>query len=143
MRTYSMDLRERVVAAYAQGDLTLAEVAARFRVSVAWVKRLRQRLKATGSLDPLPGGRGPEPKLGEDQRRRLAELVRADPDATLAELRQRLAEPVSRSTVCRALAALGLTYKKSPSTPASATAPTSPPAGRSSSARSRRWTPPA
>ena len=65
MRTYSMDLRERVVAAAEQGDLTLAEVAALFGVSLAWVKRLRQRLKATGSLAPLAGGRGPEPKLGD------------------------------------------------------------------------------
>ena len=42
MKAYSMDLRERVVAACDAGDDTREEIAARFSVSVAWVRRLLQ-----------------------------------------------------------------------------------------------------
>jgi len=54
----------------------------------------------------------------------LRAAVAAAPDATLAEYRRRFALPLSRSALARALAALGLSRKKSRSGPASRTAPT-------------------
>ena len=53
MRAYSVDLRERVVADRAAG-LGTAEVARKYRVSPAWVRRLMQRYRASGQ------GRGPQ-----------------------------------------------------------------------------------
>ena len=51
MQAISMDLRVRVLAA--------AELAERFVVSPAWVRRLRQRHRATGEVAPgRPGTRG-------------------------------------------------------------------------------------
>src|SRR2546426_12260116 len=51
MAPYSMDLRERVVRAWdASGDAD--EVAATFAVSRAWVHRLVQRRRETGSIAP-------------------------------------------------------------------------------------------
>src|SRR5688572_15501449 len=51
MAPYSMDLRKRVARAWdASGDAD--EVAARFAVSRAWVHRLIQRRRETGSLAP-------------------------------------------------------------------------------------------
>ena len=44
--------------------------------------------------------------------RQLAELVRAQPDATLRELRDRLQVECSEPSICRALARLNLTFKK-------------------------------
>jgi hypothetical protein len=38
MNAYSMDLRERVVAACDAGDATREQVAARFSVSVRWIR---------------------------------------------------------------------------------------------------------
>src|SRR5260221_3790242 len=51
MAPYSMDLRERVARAWdASGDAD--EIAARFAVSRAWVHRLVQRRRETGSIAP-------------------------------------------------------------------------------------------
>ena len=57
-RAYSLDLRERVVAAVAAGESCRA-VAATFEVSVASVVKWSQRFRATGSAaaEPMGGNR--------------------------------------------------------------------------------------
>src|SRR4051794_39322355 len=92
MRAYSMDLRE-LVFADCQAGITTAAVAQKYRVSQSWLRRLRQRQKATGSLAP---GR-PATLAAHDAR--IRELVRDDPDATPAELRDRLGVRVSISAL--------------------------------------------
>jgi transposase len=110
MRPFSDDLRSRIHDACQSGDST-SEVAERFGVSPAFVRRLKQRFRLTGSLAPRPGGRGPAPKLaGREEELRRA--VRERPDATPAEHRDRLKLPASRVTVWRALRRLRLTRKK-------------------------------
>ena len=52
-RAYSLDLRERVVAAVASGESCRA-VAATFKVSVASVVKWSQRFRATGSAAARP-----------------------------------------------------------------------------------------
>ena len=51
MAAYSMDLRKRIAHACDRG-LPVAAVAAQFAVSVAWVYRLLQRRRETGSISP-------------------------------------------------------------------------------------------
>ena len=111
MRAYSIDLRTRVFAACEDGGST-AEVAEQFAVSTAFVRRLKQRHRSSGSVAAKPGGRGPAAKLAarEDD---LRAAVAARPGDTPAEHRQRLALPASVSTVARAMRRLGLTRKKS------------------------------
>jgi transposase len=75
-----------------------------------------------------------------ERRDRLAVLVTAQPDATLAELRDRLAAGVHLSTVAHALTRLGLTVKKKSCPPPSRTAPTSGTSGRRSAAGRRAST---
>jgi|SRR5688572_23574858 len=122
MDAYERDLRERVLAAYQEQCMETAEVAETFGVSPAWARRLKQRLRELGTIDPLPQRRrGPDPKLDDGDRARLAELVAKTPDASLAELRVELAKgtrksPVSVPTVWRAVRGLGLVLKKSPRT---------------------------
>lgn len=127
MRAYSVDLRERVLAAYACDERT-AEVAETFSVSPAWARRVRQRWRELGVVGPLPQRRGRVPKLDGADRARLSGLWADTPDATLAELREALhrasGKLVSVSTVDRAVRALGLTLKKSRTGPASRTART-------------------
>jgi transposase len=122
MKAYSMDLRERVLAACDAGRGTTA-VAATFSVSASWVRRLKQRRRQHGQVAPRPQRHGPVPGWQTH-----AELIRAavaaHPDATLREYRERHGLPLSRSALARALAALGLSRKKSRSGPASRTAPT-------------------
>jgi transposase len=118
MEAYSPDLRQRVVAAVEADELSRSEIAELFHVSTAWIRRLIQHYWATGSLAPRPRRYGPYPKLEDTRRQQLAALVAQDPDATLAELRDRLGGDVSLPTICRAPAQLGLPRKKSPSAPA-------------------------
>jgi transposase len=134
---YSLDLRQRVLAAVDAKDGTRAAIAARFQVSTAWIRRLVQRRRATGSIAPLPHAGGPAPALGPDHHDRLRGLVDHQPDATLAELRDRLAAPVGIMTIARALQALRLPLKKSRTGRPSRTGRTSPARGPSSGPPSR------
>ena len=91
-----------------------------FSISKAWARRLKQRRRETGETAARPMGGA---KVVKIDRVRLAELVRAQPDATLEELRVRLGGVRSISAVCMALKRLGLSYKKRRSTRRSRTAP--------------------
>jgi transposase len=122
MRAYSMDLRERVWADCQAGMKTPA-VAVRYKVSQSWVRRLRQRHKATGSLARRPPSTG-RPVVLAPHEARVRELVRDDPGATLAELRRRLGVEVSIGALCNYLRRLKLSFKKKSSRPPSRTGPT-------------------
>src|SRR5262249_32731112 len=112
MRAYSNDLRERLVAAVDRGELSLRQIARLFSVSLSCLVRLLQRRWRTGSIQPQPHAGGPTPKLDADALRRLRELVREQPDATLAELHDRLGVPCHLATVARALHRQRITRKK-------------------------------
>jgi transposase len=117
MAAISNDLRVRIFEARQAGETT-SEVAERFAVSTAFVRRLLQRHRETGSLSPPGGRRGPRPKLAA-QAERIRQFVADHPDLSAGEIRERLALPVSVLTVWRMLRRLGLTFKKSRSTPPS------------------------
>ena len=112
MAPYSMDLRQRVARAWdVSGDAE--DVAATFGVSRAWVHRLIQRRRETGSLAPRKQTKFRSRVLA-GQQERLAALIHARPDATLAELREALRTTVALSTLWREIDLLGLTVKKKP-----------------------------
>jgi transposase len=113
MRAYSTDLRERVVAACDAGGATREQIAARFSVSIAWIRKLIRRRRETGSIEPRPRGGGRAPAFDDEAARRLREAVRADDDATLEELARAAGVSCCPSAVHRALARLGITRKKS------------------------------
>lgn len=127
MEAYSLDLRERVVVACDEGVLTRPEIAETFGVSVSFVTKLLRRRRDSGSIAARPHTGGFAPALQGRTLHALAALVEEQPDATLAELRDRLWRRyrvrVGVWTVCRALAGLRLPVKKSRCTPASVTPP--------------------
>jgi transposase len=112
MKPYSEDLRTRVIDAIDQHEGSLRQIAGRFRVSLSFIVRLLRHRRQTGSLRPKPHGGGRLPALDGDQLEHLRELVGKQPDATLEELRQRLAVGCSLAALCRALKKLGITRKK-------------------------------
>ena len=113
MKAYSGDLRVRVLEDCDAGGRTRA-VAAKYRVSESWVRRLKQRRRETGETAPRSSRNGKPPKwLAYADR--IRELYRRRSDLTLPELRAELAEAVSVQTLSRALKALRLSLKKSPS----------------------------
>jgi transposase len=123
MRAYSVDLRERIVRAVADG-VPQSVVARTFDVARATVQRYVGQHDATGALAPRPTP-GPAHKIGAAAAPALRAQVAAAPDATLAEHAARWAREqgvrLSASTVHRALARLAITRKKRRSTPASRT----------------------
>ncbi len=110
MAPYSMDLRQRVARAWDAGEDadTIAET---YAVSRAWVHRLIQRRRETGSLAPRKQTVFRRRALAGSEDRLLA-LITAQPDLTLAELRDALPASVALSTLWRAIDRLGLTVKK-------------------------------
>jgi transposase len=110
MAPYSMDLRRRVARAWdSSGDAE--EIAETFGVSRAWVHRLIQRRRETGSLAPRPQLKF-RARVLAGQEQRLAALITARPDSTLAELRNALPTTAALSTLWLAIDRLGLTLKK-------------------------------
>jgi transposase len=110
MAPYSMDLRKRVVRAWDAG-MDAESVAAKYEVSRAWVHRLVQRRRETGSIAPRKQTkfRG---RVLAGQEARLTALITAQPDATLAELREALPTAAALSTLWREIDRLQLTVKK-------------------------------
>jgi transposase len=112
-KPYSLDLRERVVAAV-EGGLSRRKAAAVFdlgiRTVIEWVRRFRE----TGSAAAKP--------MGGDRRSRLTEerdwilgRIEAEADLSLEELRDELRERgviVGYGTVWRFLAREDITVKK-------------------------------
>lgn len=114
MPAYSADLRLRIHEARQNGDSTL-EVAERFSVSTAFVRRLEQRFRETGSLAPRkPERKGPLLLLAPHEKA-LRQAVAETPDLTAAEYKERLELPGSVRTVARFIRRLGLRIKKNES----------------------------
>ena len=82
---YSIDLRERVVAACDEGD-TREEVAERFGVSVRFVYGLPRLRRRAGSVAPEPPRGGSPPAVDGRARQAIREPVAEQPGAELSEL---------------------------------------------------------
>ena len=113
VRPYSLDLRERVVAAVESG-LTCRAVAELFDVSVASVVKWSQRARATGSPAAKPMG-GKRPVLLAGQRAFILDRIETVPNLTLRALAAELAErgvAVSYGAVWTFMHREGLSFKK-------------------------------
>jgi transposase len=125
MRAYSLDLRERVVAAYEKGEQSIAEIAAQFSVGQTFLKKMLRQKRETGSLQRLPTRAGAKKVLSEAHRHWLSKQIKEQPDATLAELQEALQAKkkarASRATLSRELQGLRLRRKKNRLSPPSAT----------------------
>ena len=114
MKAYSLDLRERIAQAVADGQ-PKSVVARLFSVSVATISRYLNQLAATGALAsrPIPG----RPRaISREQEAAFIALLRAAPDATLAERVTAWAQdhPVTLSpaTLSRTIRRVGWRRKK-------------------------------
>jgi transposase len=141
MKTLSLDLRERILAAYDTGNDTRDSVAARFRVSVGMVKKLLQQRRRIGDLRPQHHRAGRKPKIQADERLKLRRALAAKPDLTLAELRSTTGLNCTLPAIHYVLTAMGLTFKKRRSGQPSRTAPTSAAPVAIGSARKARSSP--
>jgi transposase len=118
MKPYPLELRQRIVDAVDQQLWTIEEVAEIYRVTPRYVYKLLALRRETGDLTPRPHAGGAPAKLDEPRLLKLAELVAAQPDATLQELchlvNRRTRRKVTLSTICRGLQKIGFPRKKRP-----------------------------
>jgi transposase len=116
MQPYSLDLRERVVAACEEGLETIEEVAERFAVGQTFVKKMLRQKREIGSLEVKERRYGPTKRLSLKDHEWLRREIEKEPDLTIDVLRERLSEKrrveVSRATVGRAVQSLDLPLKK-------------------------------
>jgi transposase len=124
-RTTSLDLRERILAAYDEGEGTREDVARRFRVSLGMVKKLLQQRRHTGSIAPRHHLAGRKPRIVQVHQRQMRTLLGQKPDLTLQELRNALGLECSLQAIHVVLGKMGLTYKKRLSAQRNRTARTS------------------
>jgi putative transposase len=115
MKAYSIDLREKIVTAYLQGNTSIRKVAVRFTVSKSLVQKLVNQQRIDGNLQPKQRGK-PQFSHLKNAEPALKELVAENPDATLVELCELFAVKtgnwVSRTAMCRSLQKLRLNRKK-------------------------------
>lgn len=115
MRAYSQDLRDRVLRALERGERP-TEIAKRFEVSRVWVHQVRKRWQTEGRRSSL--------RMGGYRRSRLANCeaqlrswIAAEPDLTLAEICERLAQEgiaIKVPALWHQLDKWNLTLKKNP-----------------------------
>ena len=112
----SLDLRRRFQRCLEAG-LSGREAGRRLMISAATASRLGKKIRQGDGLAPAKSGRPPGWGKLAPHKGFLVELVEQDPDITLSELRDALAEAegvhVHLSAISRALKRFGFTYKKS------------------------------
>jgi len=116
-QTYSNDLRSKLLQAYAKGEIGLKRLAGQFGVSYSWAQRILSVQRSTGGTDrPVGGPRGFPSRLTPELRKKLAERIAQNPDATLVELKDWLLAQtkvsISVQRLCAVLLEMGLRRKK-------------------------------
>jgi transposase len=114
-KSLSLDLRQRLVDAYENGEGTVEEVAERFKASKSSVSRFLRQFRLEGNLEAKrPGGR--KPRVQGDHEAMFKELVNTHQDWTLAEIKaafeQKTGIRMSLSTTDATCRRLNLRRKK-------------------------------
>ncbi len=114
MNAYPIELRRRVLDAVDNNLGTQQKIAHTFSVSAIWIRKLLQRRRKTGSIEPLPRTQGRKPAFRGADLQQLNDFVEKKPDATLEEIKEYFAGRVNCSIVAihNTLKRLGWRYKK-------------------------------
>jgi transposase len=115
-KAYSDDLRCKFLEAYEAGAGSLQKLAAQFRVSWGFAKKIRTQQLTTGQKQrPVQERHGPIRRINADMEEQLRAWLREQPDLTEAELQAQLARQgvqVVKSRVGQVLREMGLRRKK-------------------------------
>jgi len=115
-KPYSMDLRERVIAAV-DGGMSTRQAAARFSIGIATVGAWARLKRATGAVRPAKQGK-PKGSVLDAHTDFIFELIAEAPDITLEEIAERLAQDralkVVSTAVWKFLDRHDMTHKKRP-----------------------------
>jgi transposase len=107
MRSYSEDIRVRVINAYQNKEGSQRQIAERFNVSLGFVRKLLKQYRTTGSLAPKRAARTRPSKIDQKSLQFILALVDNDSTLTLSALCERLTQErhllLSRSTMWRVI----------------------------------------
>jgi transposase len=124
-KPYSMDLRERVIAAI-EGGMSTRAAAARFSIGIATAGAWARLKRATGAVRPAKQGK-PKGSVLDAHADFILRALKETPDTTLDEMVERLrderAVTVVRTAVWKFLDRHEQTHKKRLLTPASKSVP--------------------
>lgn len=112
MKALSQDLRERIVAAYENGEPNFNAIGRRFSVCGKVVGKLVRQKRDLGTLQPQVHRRGRKPAVFGEKEAELREHLEKFPDATVLERREALGLNCSEKTLWQALRKMGWRYKK-------------------------------
>ena len=112
MRPLSLDLRERIVAAYEANEVSKAEIGRRFLVTGAVVGKLVRQKQKLGTLEPQTHRCGRKPAISGETLEKLRLHLKEHPDATLAERIETLSLKCSQKTLWQTLRKIGWRFKK-------------------------------
>jgi transposase len=122
MEAFSRRERRKIISLY-QSGLDTSDIAAEFGASESGIRRVWQQYREEGRDEPAFANCGRKPTLSDQQKQQVLQIVRERPDLFLRELAEevetRLGVVVCRQTIGRWLRDLGVTRKKSRSTPPS------------------------
>src|SRR5512138_1170735 len=115
MKIYSSDLRQRVVAAVQEGEMSQAAIAKAFSVSLGTVENWWRSWRTTGRITPLPRAGGNK-RILRPYAAQIQRAVKHQPDATLEELCAAVEAATqvhtTPSMMCREMQILNLPRKK-------------------------------
>ncbi|MDH6068540.1 transposase, partial [Chrysosporum ovalisporum APH033B] len=116
MKAYSLDFRQKILDTYLESGISQRQLAKRFCVSLSFVEKLLKQYKETQSIAPKLRIKQTPTKLNSEQLNILQEIVEANNDATLGEIRlilqERTGVTIGISTVNRMLQKMEITLKK-------------------------------
>ena len=123
MKPTSIDLRERILAAYDAGEGNRQQVADRFKVSLGLVKKLLAQRRKLGTIEPQYQNVGRKPAFDGESLKQLDKFLQKHSDATLIEIQEHFSGSVSCSlqAIANAIKRLGWSYKKKHYEPVSET----------------------
>ena len=111
MKAYSLDLRDRVIAAYKEGKLNKTEISITFKVGYDTVLDWIKRYITTGDYSSKQGvGCGRAMRFND--RKAILTFIEENPDANGIEIRDNVASELPMSTFYDTLSRLQITYKK-------------------------------
>lgn len=114
MKPTSIDLRERILAAYDAGEGNRQQVANRFKVSLGLVKKLLAQRRKLGTIEPQYQNVGRKPAFDGESLKQLDKFLQKHTDATLIEIQEHFSGSLSCSlqAIANAIKRLGWRYKK-------------------------------
>lgn len=117
-----IEVRKKIVEARKNG-LTIEEICKAYHIGKTAVFKLLKQERETGDITPKTHLRGRKPVLGAAAILKLKELIDAQPDITLAEIKVKMELSISLVAIHNTIhKKLGYQYKKRQYTPASVNA---------------------